>query len=466
VWSSTVSIFGAVPAMNDWYEAEQRVERAQQLSESQRWAEALAEIDAALAINPHNASWHAQRGCLLEELDRLEEAVDAYATSIDLDSEDRDISMALGVALARLGQFTRALAVFDDVARAFPDFEPAYCHRIAVYAELGLHDQAEQMFYLAQELSEGCPHCFFHIGGSLAARGDAGRAIYCWRRVLELDPNSIGVNRQIAQAYRAKGDLDEARMYFLSEVRNDPGNTDLLYELAELTLESGQVATAAAKFSHILELEPDHPEARFALGRIWLRRGQPERALECFEVIRSQGDLDADLPGFSLKFGEALYRLGRFEEAHEHLQRAVEEDPANPTVQMLQGNCLLAARRLKPAANCFRRVLAVDGNNAFAYHNLGVCLLQLGSHEAGLEHCLKAIQAKPDYGMAMYNAVIAYLHLARWREARALLHRAIRNEPANEALHKLARRVWRHRLRHYLRKLDGLWRRISGRPAR
>ena len=38
--------------MNEWFEAEQRIERAQELTESQRWAEALAELEAALAINP------------------------------------------------------------------------------------------------------------------------------------------------------------------------------------------------------------------------------------------------------------------------------------------------------------------------------------------------------------------------------------------------------------------------------
>ncbi|MCH7813336.1 MAG: hypothetical protein IID40_04870, partial [Planctomycetes bacterium] len=33
--------------MNDWYEAEQRVERAQELSESRRWLEALEQIDSS-----------------------------------------------------------------------------------------------------------------------------------------------------------------------------------------------------------------------------------------------------------------------------------------------------------------------------------------------------------------------------------------------------------------------------------
>ena len=36
-----------VEAFDDWYEAEQRVEKAHQLAESRQWAEALAEIDAA-----------------------------------------------------------------------------------------------------------------------------------------------------------------------------------------------------------------------------------------------------------------------------------------------------------------------------------------------------------------------------------------------------------------------------------
>ena len=176
--------------MNEWFDAEQRVERAQQLSESQRWVEALAEIEVALTINPNNATWHAQRGYILEELDQCEEAVRAYERAQDLEPGDRDVSVALGVALIQLGRNARAVEIFEGLARAHPDFEAAYCHRIAAYAELGLHDRAEEMFYLAQELDDCCPHCFFHIAVSLLTRGQTERAIYCWERVLELASDS------------------------------------------------------------------------------------------------------------------------------------------------------------------------------------------------------------------------------------------------------------------------------------
>lgn len=51
-----------------------------------------------------------------------------------------------------------------------PEFEPSYCNRIITYAEMGQHDMAEQMFYLAQQIDEECPLCYYNIGNSLASR--------------------------------------------------------------------------------------------------------------------------------------------------------------------------------------------------------------------------------------------------------------------------------------------------------
>ena len=452
--------------MNDWLEAEQRVERAQQLSESQRWEEALAEIDVALSINPNNAAWHAQRGFILEELDCADDAANAYEAAYELDPSDRDVAVALGGALARLNRFAGALEVLDQLARLYPDFEPAYCHRIGIYGELGRHGQAEEMFYLAQELNDSCPHCFFYMGTSLAARKQFDRAVYCWERVLELVPDYIGVNRRIAQAYRAQGQIDRAREYYLHEIRDDPGNTDLLFELAEMIRESGQVATAAAKFAQIVELDPEHVQAHFALGKIQLLRGQPGQALACFELVGSAFGGSAgnpDLAGFDAKVGEALLRLGRFAEARERLEVAVENDPSNLEPLIMLGDCLVAGGKSEDAADAFRRALAVDPDNAFAHQELGLCLVRQGHHGAGLEHCLHAVRAKPDYVAAMHTATLAHLRLAQWREARSMLRRALHHHPQNSALQQLKKGLWHYRLRHYLSKLVALFARAFGR---
>ena len=64
--------------MNDWSDAERRVEKAQQFFEQRKWSDALREIRVATDINPHNASWFFNMGLILDEMGRFEEALQAY----------------------------------------------------------------------------------------------------------------------------------------------------------------------------------------------------------------------------------------------------------------------------------------------------------------------------------------------------------------------------------------------------
>lgn len=441
--------------MNDWLEAEQRVERAQRLTESEKWGEALAELDAALAINPNNATWHAQRGMLLEELERWEEASEAFETSRSLDPSDPEVSVALGQMLVRSERLAKALAVYDQLAQRYPDYEPAYCFRIHILSELGRHEQAEEMFYLAQELDESCPRCFMYMGGSLAARGEFERAIYCWERVLELDADSFGVNRRIGQAYRSQGDLETARDYFLREMRDDPGNTDLLFELADMMLESGQVAMAAAKLTHILELDPDHVRANYALGKIWMLRGQMDKAQEHLLAADTLSTGNTRPSGLDILLGENFFQLGQFDESQECLTRALERSPVHIEAHIIRGNCLLATDKPEKAADSFRRVLAVEANHAFAHHQLGVSLYRTGDYRAGLSHCREALRIKPDFSAALSTSAIGHLRLGEWRNARKMLRKALQYDPQNADLQRLLKRLWWFRIRRVARRAFG-----------
>lgn len=449
--------------MNEWFDAEQHVERAQMLSESQRFAEALEEIEAALSTNPSNAAWQAQRGYLLEELERFQDAVKAYEHSLSIEPGDPDVTVALAHASMRLGRFAHALALLEDLAREHPDFEPAYCHRIAAYTELGRHDQAEEMFYLAQTLDDECPQCFFHMGASLAARGLYDRAIYCWKRVLELDPDAIGVNLRVAQAYRAKSETDRAREYYLRELRDDPGNTDLLYEMADVAMDAGDAVGAAAKLIQIIELEPDHAEAHFALAKTCLLRQDGEQAIRELEKAKSIVQDPADLSGFAQSMGEALLLLGRYAEAREHLTEAVdtERDRARPL--LLLGACLLALDKPDAASDAFRRVLAEAPENFVAHQQLAVCQMRLGRIGKGIEHGLAALAAKSDFSPAMSVTAYGYLRQGRWAAARAMLRRTLGENAGPREIQKLDTQIWKYRLKHYLRRLAtpfrwGWWR--------
>src|SRR5205823_7128453 len=127
-----------------------------------------------------------------------------------IDENDLQAMNHLGVDLHRVGNFDEALGTFERIEQLDASFEPAYCNRIIAHSELGEHDKAEEMFYLARLYKEHCPHCYYNIGCSLAARGLYDKAIFCWRRTLELDEDHPEVHVRIAEALWSKGQPEQA----------------------------------------------------------------------------------------------------------------------------------------------------------------------------------------------------------------------------------------------------------------
>src|SRR5262245_55750430 len=126
--------------MNEWDDAEQRVERAHELYERGRWQEALDELKAAIAINPYNGSWHFNLGLTYDAMDRYQEAIACYRKALEMDPEDVEILCALGIDCNRAGSVDEAIGFFEKIETVDASYEPSYCNRIVSYSEKGDHD--------------------------------------------------------------------------------------------------------------------------------------------------------------------------------------------------------------------------------------------------------------------------------------------------------------------------------------
>ncbi|MEO1279910.1 MAG: tetratricopeptide repeat protein, partial [Planctomycetota bacterium] len=129
--------------MSDWIDAEAHVERAHDLYEAGRWAEAAAALREAIALNPYQPDWLFNLGVALEADGRFEEAASAFGESYRLRTPDFNAAMASGVNLVRAGKTREALAWFDRAESAEPgEVYPAIA-RIEAHTQLGEHDEAE-----------------------------------------------------------------------------------------------------------------------------------------------------------------------------------------------------------------------------------------------------------------------------------------------------------------------------------
>lgn len=426
--------------MNEWQDAEQRIERAQQYCEARRWHEALEEIDEALQINPHHKSWWNTKAYVLDQLERYEEAIEAYEEALRLGGHDRDLVATLAYDCVKVGDFGRAIEIFEDLTRQHPDYEPAFCNLISLYGQLGDHDRAEQMFYLAQHIEEECPHCFWHLGCSLWSRDEIRRAVYCWQRVIEIDPTYRGVRRRIGDAYARLGDIEIAREYYLAEYREQPGDVGLLLDLGELLLANGRVNEASQKFRQAIELDIHNAEAYVLLGDCLIQSNDDDAAQNAYETAIM---IDDRVPGIHYKLGHKLMEVGRYAEARKVFDDGLDQEPNDLAALMAAGNCALEIGDPDSAEAYFSRLIELDGRLPGAYHNLGVCHFLRSEYEQGIQQCEAAIELKADYGLARQKLVLANIQLGRWAEARRVLDESLALDPENSAYNQL-----RSRLRH------------------
>ncbi|SLN32280.1 tetratricopeptide repeat protein [Roseovarius albus] len=104
------------------------------------------------------------------------------------------------------------------------------------------------------------------------------------------------------------------------------------FETALELLEEGDVARAAVEFRNVFQLDPEHKEARLVFARSQLELGERASAYSHFlKVVESYPDtLEAQI-----ELAEMAIDVQNWEEAERHGKAAIELDPENPKVEVI-----------------------------------------------------------------------------------------------------------------------------------
>jgi len=436
---------------NSYDNAEHKARKAYELYEDGNVPQALAELDDALAINPANGPWHFNKALALDSMNRFAEAIREYEQALEMDPSDVEILTCLAVDYTRTGHYDLALEIFEQAQQLDPMYEPCYCNRIITYTEMEKHDLAEQMFYMAQHIDPDCALCFYNIGNSLFIRGQYKKAISCWQKTAGLEKAHPQINYRIAQAYLADGDTENARKYFLAELRQDPGNTDVIADFAILLLETGQIESAKEKFNRILEFDPESAIAYFYLGEIALNNGGLEEAEDLFTKAMQ---CDDSIPGPRFRLAQCALKKDEPERARSYLASEMRLGPENAEVLVAMASTFLKINRIDEAGQCLLRATDFDFTSAAAHYYLGLCCALRQKYEDAAEFFLHALDINSDNSQAARDLAVTYYSMGRLDETQRTIEKAKLSAADAEYLRRLARRI---RLRQFTRRLYDLF---------
>lgn len=215
-----------------------------------------------------------RRGFANEEAGKWREAADEFTRIVSLDPPEPQNATArydLALAVARLGDEARAVALLEDAVHRDPGFAAAWANLVSL------------------EL----------------LRGNLGAARTAADRFVALAPSSVRARYQRGLVALAAGDVNTARTDFRALLETDPSYAIAHYDLALVEQRDGRDEAARAELQRALALSPGYARARFALATVLLHEGLRTEARAEYERCARDAN-DATLRELALGMRDRL----------------------------------------------------------------------------------------------------------------------------------------------------------------
>ena len=126
------------------------------------------------------------------------------------------------------------------------------------------------------------------------------------------------------------------------------------------------------------EIDPAYADGWVNVGRARVQEGN---TLGAQEVLRKALDLDPELAKTHYFYSLTLKTQGKYDEALDHLRKALSKYPRDRVVRNQAGRILFLKRQYQQAINEFHEALRVDPEDLQAHYNLMLCYQGLGNSE-------------------------------------------------------------------------------------
>jgi tetratricopeptide (TPR) repeat protein len=252
---------------------------------------------------------------------RYDEAVTRFRMAISADrmAADADERTRLTAADARVaaGDLTGAQQLLREAITVYPASGRAAWKLGTLLHTTGETAGAAQALEGAavRAIAGGGP-LLTTIGRLHHARLDLDAAAAAYARRTARRPNDSAAHYDLADVFRARGDVDSALVEALAAVLLDPVNPRALAMIGQLHAAAGRDAAALPMLQGAVRAAPSDPEPRYALSRVLLRLGRNEEAdaeLAVFKRLQAEA-MDEERRRFldnQQKIADTLKESGR-----------------------------------------------------------------------------------------------------------------------------------------------------------
>lgn len=254
----------------------------------------LAQRDPAAKFTENRSAWQAyEEGERLLQSFRYAEAVDQLERAVAEDPSLAMAHLALATVHGRLGESSARrmhLAVADSLASATEDDESRMMLQLRM-STLGVEKHAAHRDSLLALAKASCPdHIMVLVieANDAARSGDAERAEKIWQHVLEINPSYAAAYNYLGYMHLNQGDYDEAEAAMRRYAFVAPDLANPHDSLGDVLRHVGRYEEALQEYKWALAKQPDFHFSTLNIARIYYMRGEVDKANQLVDVVREE----------------------------------------------------------------------------------------------------------------------------------------------------------------------------------
>jgi tetratricopeptide (TPR) repeat protein/serine/threonine protein kinase len=371
---------------------------------------------------------------------RLQEALRFYTVALGLRPASPGVRVNLGHIFDNLGDYSGAVAAYQEAIRLKPDYATAYRGRGQNYARLGHKDKALADYTKALELKPDYAGAWHSRGRLYQDLLELHKAVADYSEALRLRPDWVGTWNNRGNVYLQLGQPAQARDDFTRALDLKPDHTKAWNNRGTAFLKLGQPAKARDDFSKALDLQPDYVFSWSNRGAAYRALGQFDQAIaDCTKAIELKPGLVAAWEGR----GAAYVASGQWGKAIADLSKACALTRGSPAalnrLAWLLATCPQAKFRAPDRAVALARKAAeLAPKEGDYWTTLGVAHYRAGDWQAALAALEKSRELGGGTGSCSFFLAMAHWQLGNQAEAHRCYDRAVqwlgqhRSAPAND----------------------------------
>ena len=293
---------------------------------------AREKIEAAIQLNPHQATYHNSLGNVFRRLNALDEARNAYRKAIKINP---------GYAIA-----------YNNIANC-------YSHKEQFHA-------AKKAYEKAIALKENYADAHSNVGILLARLGDDTAAISHLKKALMINPNLIAALNQLGDCYLRHDHFSEAIEIFLNCIALTPENSEAQHRLGIAYFHLKQFEKAKKQFEIVLIMDHKQSEVNQYLANTLIELRDPDKAMTYYF---RQLEIKPEFETF-YNVGVLLMMKERLKEALIYFEQALTIKPDDLSLFLNMGMIFLKQSEIEKAITIYQKANAFKQNDPEIQHIL------------------------------------------------------------------------------------------------